>query len=395
MFTFLVFSTLLATVYSACDNYCNGHGSCQVNDVCACYDNWGMGLSLDSGDCSERICPFEIAWVDTPDVDGTFHKYAECAGRGICDRVSGECQCFDGYEGEGCARQSCPNSCSGHGTCEFIDELGYRSAYNEYTTIGFNDLLAPEELKYFGWDSEKSRGCVCDPQYYDVDCSKRMCPHGNDVLALRDDLLVSMKYQVQRLAFIFNYDIPVETLPARVTQTFALTFKTKLNETFTTIPIVFDPLNKVDRVHSYSNHQDGIAKFANHIQLALLGLPNRVIDGVSVVANIEGKANVDTIGAAGAMVNVNITFTGNAVQGHQHPISVEAYECHDGCTPKITGLDLQTRTIFQTSSQNEAQKADYNSYECGRRGKCDYQTGLCECYSGYSGENCNTLVTLL
>eukprot|EP01041_Mallomonas_annulata_P003877 gene3877-7736_t len=375
IFSVLLSATFLVTVKAACDNYCNGHGACQVNDVCACYDNWGMGLSLDSGDCSERVCPFEISWVDTPDKTGAFHKYSECAGRGICDRTSGECQCFDGFEGKGCQRQSCPNSCSGHGTCEFIEELGYRSAYNEYTNQGFNDLLAPKELAYYGWDKGKSRGCICDAQYYDVDCSKRLCPHGNDVLDLRDDLLVSMKYQVQRIVFIFNYDLPSTT----TRQTFALTFKTRLNETYTTIPIVFNTNDMRD--------------FTNDVQLALLGLPNRVIDGVSVAASISTGTTL--IGTDGASLMMNVTFTGNSVQGPQYPLSVEAYECYHGCTPKITGLDLQTRIIFPGSNSTEVQNADYNSYECGRRGKCDYTSGLCQCFTGYSGENCNTLVTLL
>mmetsp|Transcript_27740 Transcript_27740/g.27981 ORF Transcript_27740/g.27981 Transcript_27740/m.27981 type:complete len:379 (-) Transcript_27740:310-1446(-) len=378
MFLFIgSLATFLAVAYGFCDNYCNGHGSCQVNDVCACYDNWGMGLSMDSGDCSERICPFEISWVDSPDKTGKFHKYTECAGRGICDRVTGECQCFEGFEGKGCQRHVCPNDCSGHGTCEYIEELGFKSTYGEYADgLGIADMIAPKEMTYYGWDDHKSRACVCDPQYYDFDCSKRMCPYGNDVLDLRDDLLVSLKYQVQRLNFIFNYDLPTSSNP----QTFAITFKTKLNETFTTIPIVFDPYDMDD--------------FTNDVQLALLGLPNKVIDGVNVVANIVGAGN--TMGALGAQVMMNITFTGNSVQGPQYPLSVETYECFSGCTPKITGLDLQTRDIFvQQSNITEFVQADYNSYECGRRGKCDYTTGLCACFDGYSGENCNTLVTMI
>jgi len=97
--------------------------------------------------------------------------------------------------------------------------------------------------------------------------------------------------------------------------------------------------------------------------------------------------------AVGQVV-VNVTFTGPSVQGPQHMIIVEDYECGAGCTPKIDGLDLQTRYGKQSSNATEIRLADYNSYECGRRGKCDYTSGLCACFTGYTGDNCNTLTTL-
>eukprot|EP00601_Ochromonadales_sp_CCMP2298_P015170 CAMPEP_0173227498 /NCGR_PEP_ID=MMETSP1142-20121109/5994_1 /TAXON_ID=483371 /ORGANISM="non described non described, Strain CCMP2298" /LENGTH=69 /DNA_ID=CAMNT_0014156015 /DNA_START=37 /DNA_END=242 /DNA_ORIENTATION=+ len=56
-----------SSVSASCDNNCSGHGTCMTDEVCSCYDNWGVGLNHDSGDCSDRICPFELAWVDTPD----------------------------------------------------------------------------------------------------------------------------------------------------------------------------------------------------------------------------------------------------------------------------------------------------------------------------------------
>jgi len=207
-----------------------------------------------------------------------------------------------------------------------------------------------------------------------------MCPYGNDVLDVRDNLLVGLKYQTQKLQFVFNNNIPTAS---DTPQTFALTFKSKLNETFTTIPIVFNPLAT-----------DGLSKFSNDVQLALLGLPNKVIDGVSVTASVFGSTS-SLYGMVGATVYLNVTFTGNSVQGPQHPLGIEAYECFHGCTPKITGLDLQTRIGWGQSNETEASLADYNSYECGRRGKCDYTTGLCECFNGYGGDNCNMLVSLI
>ena len=38
----------------------------------------------------------------------TAHEYMECSNKGVCDRVMGVCECFDGYEGSACQRASCP-----------------------------------------------------------------------------------------------------------------------------------------------------------------------------------------------------------------------------------------------------------------------------------------------
>lgn len=369
-----VLAVTVVGIMAACDNNCSGHGTCMTDDVCQCYDNWGIGLSHDSGDCSDRICPFELAWVDTPDNAGSFHKYAECANRGICNRETGECQCFDGYEGKGCQRTTCPNDCSGHGTCEYIEDLHFAATYADYDSRYF--IQDPKTFAYRGWDNRKIRGCVCDPTYGDIDCSKRMCPFGNDVLDVHDNLLISARYQVQQIRFK-----AISELSGLRSKSFALTFKSKLNETFTTYPIVFDDSDLSDFVHD--------------VQLALLKLPNRIIDGVTVAASKVTMGTTAT--SVDDYVLLNITFTGNNVQGPQHLITVEDYECGAGCTPKLDGLPVMTYDLHHNipmSNITEARVSDYNSYECGRRGKCDYNTGLCQCFTGYSGDNCNTLTTL-
>lgn len=45
-----------------CANGCNGHGKCTSYDMCICNRNW------QANDCSERVCQFGLAHVDTPKV---------------------------------------------------------------------------------------------------------------------------------------------------------------------------------------------------------------------------------------------------------------------------------------------------------------------------------------
>lgn len=363
-----VFLTILAVVQSACDNGCSGHGTCTRHGVCKCYDNWGVGLSHLSGDCSERICPFELAWVDTPDKIGSFHKYAECANRGICNRDTGECECFPGYEGKACQRTACPNDCSGHGRCMYIQNLPFGAVAQDFQHTDFFQQ-EPETFNYLLWDNAKTRGCYCDAGYGDVDCSKRLCDQGTDVMDLRPDLTNPAKHQIQNI--VFDAHAPTLSEPGGLYgKTFALTFKSKLNETFTTEPIIF-PTGPND-----------LPSFLLDVEQALKRLPNRVIDDVDVSGSFD---------AAGSMASLNVTFTGNHVQGPQNLLTVRSYECGDGCTPKITGLDLQLNTM----SVLEKQRSDFNSYECGRRGKCDYTTGVCNCFAGYSGATCATISCLV
>ena len=48
------------------------------SNQCTCYPGWGVG-GKGGGDCSDRFCPYELAWADGPTETGNNHNYAECA----------------------------------------------------------------------------------------------------------------------------------------------------------------------------------------------------------------------------------------------------------------------------------------------------------------------------
>jgi hypothetical protein len=59
-----------------CPNFCNGNGICSNTSigVCECFPGF-IGV-----DCSQRMCPSGIAWVDFPHGNNSAHApYAECS----------------------------------------------------------------------------------------------------------------------------------------------------------------------------------------------------------------------------------------------------------------------------------------------------------------------------
>eukprot|EP01113_Clastostelium_recurvatum_P037362 TRINITY_DN544_c0_g1_i2.p1 TRINITY_DN544_c0_g1~~TRINITY_DN544_c0_g1_i2.p1 ORF type:complete len:1227 (+),score=186.85 TRINITY_DN544_c0_g1_i2:1343-5023(+) len=87
------------TISAFCPNNCSTHGEClngPLDRVCVCDPGWA------GSDCSYSACPFD------------------CFRHGSCflfeGQTNGTCLCDPGYGGYAC-QVSCPNRCSGHGTC--------------------------------------------------------------------------------------------------------------------------------------------------------------------------------------------------------------------------------------------------------------------------------------
>lgn len=305
----LLASVPLAT--AVCPNSCSGNGVCGEYDSCTCYANYR------GADCSQRICPYAPAWVTTAKgdlnfdgdrvdytvyntdskiidgfetfttqeftggdweswpaygVSGEGHFYMECANRGLCDRDTGECACFAGYEGSACQRMVCPNDCSGKGTCQSTDFL----TANPSTVLTDWYDVAQSSATYAMWDGEMAMACKCDPGYAGPDCSVRMCPVGDDALTKTN--------QVYETQFIDIYtpcegtsgetttDCPTASATSTIGGSVTITFTDHFGEQYTTAPI--------DGLGAYEGAD---TVFAANAQAALRALPNKVFSQTATV----------------------------------------------------------------------------------------------------------------
>merc|ERR1719456_1810267 len=152
-------------------------------------------------------CPKGVSWTQ-PMVnsdgatlsDNAKHKTGvECSDGGICDRATGECSCFAGYEGSSCQRTVCPNECSGHGTCRSNQDFAVdfsEAVFKEQkeqsstaaSTAASNNLDVTSYYDYFlvtyddAWDAGMQYGCLCDIGFRGVDCSEIECPTAYDAM---------------------------------------------------------------------------------------------------------------------------------------------------------------------------------------------------------------------
>ena len=196
---------------------CSASGICTTLGRCQCFDGF-TGV-----DCSLRKCPAAESWGQSEFFSETAltasktppfstHIFTECAGRGACNRNTGLCSCFSGFEGGACERMSCPKKLvnttdtfvyiTKDGEAAALAELEWEAAFvaedpkewlgaiigTELPCYGrgvcrlLGELPVSERAQYAPWAHTRVQKCICDAPFTGADCSQRFCPLSADIL---------------------------------------------------------------------------------------------------------------------------------------------------------------------------------------------------------------------
>lgn len=332
---------LLAFGAAQCNNLCSGHGRCSSGSLttCACFDGWG------GGDCSLRLCPVGTAWADEATAVDVAHAPAECSNKGVCDYRTGKCMCQEGFEGLACSRMVCKNECSYHGRCVSMERAAVDAQFTiqtgTYSNYGNN------------WDYSMIYGCQCDVGFEGYDCSLRQCPRGDDPMTTN---------QMNEIQLIY----------CRATSGyFVLYLDGKMSER---IPF---------------------SASGSAIQAAL-----QPIAGAVIVTFPNGGSTACT--SNGAIVSVEFRDR----YGDVPPMTIKrdwaTYLSCTACLPASADLFVvdgtgaantltpHSFTVGSGTASANFRRGNKEWEYCSRRGRCNQENALCECYTGfYSSDGYN------
>jgi hypothetical protein len=178
---------------------------------------------------------------------------------------------------------------------------------------------------------------------------------------------------------------------------FALTFRSTVNEEFTTKAL--NAYNLTEEV----------------LESALGSLPNKAVGwaSVSVFRNLS-KFNATAYDQRWSLPTklydrefpfnpleknytwydtdlvILITFASAATSGDQYALECNTQYCGAGCQPVMTQA-LGLRKGSECVVVNDYEPAIAVNWECSGRGECDHTSGVCSCFQGYTDEYCSSL----
>jgi hypothetical protein len=304
-------------------------------------------------------------------------------------------------------------------------EVGRNFRVEDFSYGSFFTSGVSEVFDYNLWDADKNQACVCDPGFFGTDCSMRDCPRGNDPLTHDIKYCGGSDCQSEEQYIIVG-------MPAAGVDAVKMYFTWADNEV--NAGLLRDLRSESFMVKPGMTGDD----YAELMQDALESFPNGVLNGVTVTCNAAATAGAALAShvkcstalsghANGEWVELKVDFS-SGPQGSVNPIKPVVFRQYGTADPTdvdptstahvnvVTHADAAgTPTVYGSTTvdvlgfvtyQAGAFQADTNwgstddpssvpaagnheNSPCSSRGLCDYTTGTCNCFAGYTREDCS------
>lgn len=266
------------------------------------------------------------------------HELAVCSDMGICNHQTGICGCASGYEGAACEYMKCPGyplPCSGNGLCLTMRQLASRVKDDANgIPLSYDTPTIPNEP--FQWDLDRIRGCDCSDGYSGYDCSLQLCPRGDNPATPHQFNEVQL-FSCQLLATGGTF-----TLAFRDEITIPLSVEDNVND----LKSALESLNSIQRVRVF--YTDSSISF---------GASNLSADALHLCRS----------------------------DAAQH-ISIE-FESPTGDVPTLVATPGTSTVSSVIMTITEEVKGTKEYITCSGKGICNQETGMCECFPGYSSSD--------
>lgn len=380
------------------------------------------------------------------------HFYSECSGKGTCNRESGTCECYPGYSGAGCARTSCPNDCSGHGVCSRLKEVSTDAstgvaAYKYWDAVktqqcvcdsGYTGIDCAQRICPSGDDPitrpATNTGSLSDtywavqPHAEGEEPEIQVFGHISQLdtaepqpFALEFTDEFGDKWTTKTLDFntatASDVEAAIEALPNNVVQDVQVSYAffgvnadgsahitDGVADVSYTIDGTCDALATSDTAPSggcigmprswaitFITNSGNIPSLSMRYSVVTAGGTTDSFDGtVSSIEFCASGNNCAVLGAAGSGsgtedLHIASVLLGWAAVGDTDGTGEAVYRSStDGESTVVVTNDDSVHVFLNTGREGSQENAI-----CSNRGICDYESGLCKCFNGFTDDDCS------
>lgn len=355
-FALLVAAAALMAADASCPNQCSGHGRCGAFDQCICFRSAGTSHPYRYGytgpDCSQRTCPtsrvYDAITSATPSVSPIQFVSSSGASKEklrVLFSPAARTQTFLNYKRD-------------------------QTVWVRIMTVSTD----PNKIGTFTWKFDED-------EYYQPEAVIASSQTENSAYALSQ---TTSGGAVVATGLYIYWD---------GTYKGSSTFSEIAAGDVYTFTLSFNDGNTFDAADSNTAHQE--------VECAGRGTCDRTTGACQCYAGFTGSACERTVcpndcSSHGTCQSMARFVTDAKVAGSTKYAaaydSAQQYgcKCDDGYRGPDCSLVECPSSVDPLGGEGGAQGRD-----CSGRGKCDYTTGLCECFPGYQGESCNVQSNLM